>query len=648
MEREERACIELFDGPDAPAALAPSPSAGGSEPARPSHRLCCPRCPSRCRSPRSRRIRGRTATTSTRSSRGSPTSSPRAGTACSSWRRRRRARSCATRARRVRSGALDAGAAARRGSSPSARRCRRCRAARRAALPIDVARTIADLFERAALDLCHVHEPFAPSVASAALRHSRALNVGTFHAPTERIVATQVARKVVQLVFGRLDARTAELRGDGRRCCERFFPGDYAIVAPGADAAPRAPARRRRAACASRSSSRRSAAALRLFLRALRRLDPALPWERGRALRARAVVLDAAARRPARARALRRPGRRATALARRRRARRGLRRRRARARAARRARQAAGAVPRRLAPGRSTRRSLGDGEAGLLFEPDDVDDARRPARAPGRRRRRCASACAPAARAAAVERGGRRARGALRARSRRAATTAAATPDAARAAAGAGASSTSTCTCTPTTATTARRRSRCCWPPRATRASARSPSPTTTRSPGALEAAAQGGRLRRQGHRRRGGQDRQPGRGHRPVPAGEDPARPDAGRRRSPRSSARAASSTCPHPFDRMHAVPDYEHLLDDRRRRRRDRGLQPARGDRLVQRGGGALRGQVPDPGRRRLGRPRRPGPRLGARAHARLRRPGGVPRVAARRPRSSPSRRACSTCRR
>ena len=42
-----------------------------------------------------------------------------------------------------------------------------------------------------------------------------------------------------------------------------------------------------------------------------------------------------------------------------------------------------------------------------------------------------------------------------------------------------------------------------------------------------------------------------------------------------------------PHPFDRMHAVPDYEHLLDDHRGHRRDRGLQPARRDRLVQRGG-------------------------------------------------------------
>ena len=117
---------------------------------------------------------------------------------------------------------------------------------RRAALPIDVARTISDLFERAALDLCHVHEPFAPSVASTALRHSRALNVGTFHAPTERVVATQVARKVVQLVFGRLDARTAAY-GATADLLRRFFPGDYAIVTPGADALAASRDERRRA-----------------------------------------------------------------------------------------------------------------------------------------------------------------------------------------------------------------------------------------------------------------------------------------------------------------------------------------------------------------------------------------------------------------
>jgi glycosyltransferase involved in cell wall biosynthesis len=145
----------------------------------------------------------------------------------------------------------------------------------RAALPIDVARTISELFERAALDLCHVHEPFAPSVASTALRHSRALNVGTFHAPTERILATQVARKVVQLVFGRLDARTAAYPATAE-LLRRFFPGDYEIVPPGADPIPR-PAQGERVRIAFLEQEERGA--LRVFLRALRRLDPALPWE---------------------------------------------------------------------------------------------------------------------------------------------------------------------------------------------------------------------------------------------------------------------------------------------------------------------------------------------------------------------------------
>src|SRR4051812_15214013 len=44
----------------------------------------------------------------------------------------------------------------------------------RVSLPIDVSKTIETLFEHAPVDFVHVHEPFAPSAASAALRHSRA------------------------------------------------------------------------------------------------------------------------------------------------------------------------------------------------------------------------------------------------------------------------------------------------------------------------------------------------------------------------------------------------------------------------------------------------------------------------------------------
>jgi glycosyltransferase involved in cell wall biosynthesis len=144
-----------------------------------------------------------------------------------------------------------------------------------AAVPLDVARTVQELFERVALDICHVHEPFAPSVASVALRHSRALNVGSFHAPTERIVSTQVARKVVQLVFGRLDARLASFDAT-RALLQRFFPGEYRVVAPGADTVPREAVPGAPVTIAFADIEER--AAMRLFLRALRRLDPALDW----------------------------------------------------------------------------------------------------------------------------------------------------------------------------------------------------------------------------------------------------------------------------------------------------------------------------------------------------------------------------------
>ncbi len=77
----------------------------------------------------------------------------------------------------------------------------------------------------------HVHEPFAPSAANAALRHSRALNVGSFHAPTERLLSTLLGRRFVTTFFGRLDARTASFP-ETARLMKRHFPAEYPLVAP--------------------------------------------------------------------------------------------------------------------------------------------------------------------------------------------------------------------------------------------------------------------------------------------------------------------------------------------------------------------------------------------------------------------------------
>jgi len=152
--------------------------------------------------------------------------------------------------------------------------------ARGRAMPIDVARTVQALFAHDVLDICHVHDPFAPSVASVALRHSTALNVGGFHAPDERIVAAQVARKLVRLVFGRLDARVADYPATAA-LMERAFPGAYQVLAPAAEAPAAARGSRRgeggRARIVFVEEEERGA--LRLFMRALRRMPDDAEWE---------------------------------------------------------------------------------------------------------------------------------------------------------------------------------------------------------------------------------------------------------------------------------------------------------------------------------------------------------------------------------
>jgi glycosyltransferase involved in cell wall biosynthesis len=149
---------------------------------------------------------------------------------------------------------------------------------RPAPIPVDVSRSLEQLFAAVPFDVVHVHEPFAPSPGSAALRHSLSLNVATFHEPAERVLSTQVARMLVEMFFGRIDARTASNEATGA-LLERFFPGPYELIRPGADVAepalPPPPPGRTRIF----HSAEEERGALRLFLRALRRLPEELDWE---------------------------------------------------------------------------------------------------------------------------------------------------------------------------------------------------------------------------------------------------------------------------------------------------------------------------------------------------------------------------------
>ena len=154
--------------------------------------------------------------------------------------------------------------------------------ARGVPLPLDVAKGLEALLGGVDFDIVHVHDPFAPSAASVALRHSRSLNVGSFHEPSERVLSTQVARPIVEIFLGRLDARTASCEQTSDLMC-RYFPGSYELVEPGVRSlegtwpGPNGTGGKRPLRIAYCLEEERGA--LRLFMRAMRRLPADLPWE---------------------------------------------------------------------------------------------------------------------------------------------------------------------------------------------------------------------------------------------------------------------------------------------------------------------------------------------------------------------------------
>jgi predicted metal-dependent phosphoesterase TrpH/glycosyltransferase involved in cell wall biosynthesis len=151
---------------------------------------------------------------------------------------------------------------------------------RAASLPVDVARTVEEALTHVPLDVVHVHEPFAPSAASAALRTARALSVGTFHNPTERLLSTQFGRQLSQLLFSRLDARVASYEAT-RTLMDRYFPADYRVVLPATvpvEPVSRTPSRDTGDTLHLAFVAEEERAALRTFLRALRLLPLGLDW----------------------------------------------------------------------------------------------------------------------------------------------------------------------------------------------------------------------------------------------------------------------------------------------------------------------------------------------------------------------------------
>src|SRR5512135_59885 len=77
----------------------------------------------------------------------------------------------------------------------------------RISLSPPVYRRVKKILKQEQFDVVHVHEPAVPILCLAVLRHSHAVNVGTFHAYRETSAVYEYARPIALRVFGRLDGR---------------------------------------------------------------------------------------------------------------------------------------------------------------------------------------------------------------------------------------------------------------------------------------------------------------------------------------------------------------------------------------------------------------------------------------------------------
>jgi predicted metal-dependent phosphoesterase TrpH/glycosyltransferase involved in cell wall biosynthesis len=140
---------------------------------------------------------------------------------------------------------------------------------------VDVGNRVEALLGTARIDLLHVHDPFVPGFSSTALRHSFSLNVGTFHQTEERPFATHVARPLLEVFFGRLDHRTASSKA-AAKLLNRYFPGSYELSPAGVD--PVRPDQAEDGPLRITFCDQEEKGALRIILRALRKLPAGLDW----------------------------------------------------------------------------------------------------------------------------------------------------------------------------------------------------------------------------------------------------------------------------------------------------------------------------------------------------------------------------------
>jgi phosphatidyl-myo-inositol alpha-mannosyltransferase len=97
-----------------------------------------------------------------------------------------------------------------------------------------VYRRVKKILKQEQFDVVHAHEPAAPPLCPIVLRHSDAVNVGTFHAYRETNTVYQMARPLLRPVYNKLQGRIFVSEAV-RDFTLAQFPGAYRIIPNGID-----------------------------------------------------------------------------------------------------------------------------------------------------------------------------------------------------------------------------------------------------------------------------------------------------------------------------------------------------------------------------------------------------------------------------
>lgn len=104
----------------------------------------------------------------------------------------------------------------------------------RVAIPCGLRLKIKRLLDKERFEILHIHKPLAPTLPLPFLEHSRAINIGTFHAYSSSSLGYPLARPFLLKYFRRLHGRICVSQA-AKEFVSRYFRGDYRVIPNGVD-----------------------------------------------------------------------------------------------------------------------------------------------------------------------------------------------------------------------------------------------------------------------------------------------------------------------------------------------------------------------------------------------------------------------------